>query len=31
MPSAIPAAGKEYDRQYRVWVERQGPRALDLD
>ena len=21
----------EYDRQYRVWVERQGPRALDLD
>ncbi|HUR93193.1 MAG TPA: class I SAM-dependent methyltransferase [Gemmatimonadales bacterium] len=25
------AAGEEYDRQYRVWVERQGPRALDLD
>ena len=25
------AAGEEYDRQYRVWVERQGPRGLDLD
>ena len=24
-------AGEEYDRQYQVWVERQGPRALDLD
>jgi 2-polyprenyl-3-methyl-5-hydroxy-6-metoxy-1,4-benzoquinol methylase len=24
-------APEEYDRQYRVWVERQGPRALDLD
>jgi len=24
-------AAEEYDRQYRVWVERQGPRALDLD
>ena len=22
---------EEYDRQYQVWVERQGPRALDLD
>ncbi|MBA2458568.1 MAG: class I SAM-dependent methyltransferase [Gemmatimonadales bacterium] len=28
----IPAAGAdEYDRQYREWVESQGPRALDLD
>lgn len=25
------AAVEEYDRQYRVWVERHGPRALDLD
>jgi 2-polyprenyl-3-methyl-5-hydroxy-6-metoxy-1,4-benzoquinol methylase len=25
------APADEYDRQYRVWVERQGPRALDLD
>jgi 2-polyprenyl-3-methyl-5-hydroxy-6-metoxy-1,4-benzoquinol methylase len=25
------AAVEEYDRQYQVWVERQGPRALDLD
>lgn len=25
------AAAEEYDRQYRVWVERQGPRALDVD
>lgn len=24
-------AGEEYDRQYRAWVERQGPQALDLD
>lgn len=24
-------AAEAYDRQYRVWVERQGPRALDLD
>jgi SAM-dependent methyltransferase len=32
MSSAMAAAaGEEYDRQYRVWVERQGPRALDLD
>jgi len=32
MSSAMTAAaGEEYDRQYRVWVERQGPRALDLD
>lgn len=32
MPSAPPfAAVEEYDRQYQVWVERQGPRALDLD
>jgi 2-polyprenyl-3-methyl-5-hydroxy-6-metoxy-1,4-benzoquinol methylase len=22
---------EEYDRQYRIWVERQGPRALDLE
>jgi 2-polyprenyl-3-methyl-5-hydroxy-6-metoxy-1,4-benzoquinol methylase len=28
---ATTAAAEEYDRQYRVWVERQGPRALDLD
>jgi 2-polyprenyl-3-methyl-5-hydroxy-6-metoxy-1,4-benzoquinol methylase len=28
-PSAV--AGEEYDRQYRVWIERQGPRALDLE
>jgi 2-polyprenyl-3-methyl-5-hydroxy-6-metoxy-1,4-benzoquinol methylase len=28
----LPAAGAdEYDRQYRQWVESQGPRALDLD
>jgi 2-polyprenyl-3-methyl-5-hydroxy-6-metoxy-1,4-benzoquinol methylase len=25
------AAADEYDRQYRVWVEQQGARALDLD
>ena len=25
------AAADEYDRQYRQWVESQGPRALDLD
>jgi 2-polyprenyl-3-methyl-5-hydroxy-6-metoxy-1,4-benzoquinol methylase len=25
------AAADEYDRQYHQWVERQGPRALDLD
>ncbi len=25
------AAVEEYDRQYQVWAERQGPRALDLD
>ena len=32
MPSAPPfAAVEEYDRQYQVWAERQGPRALDLD
>jgi SAM-dependent methyltransferase len=32
MPSA-PGHGalEEYDRQYQVWVERQGARALDLD
>ena len=32
MPSAPghPAV-EEYDRQYQVWVERQGARALDLD
>jgi SAM-dependent methyltransferase len=32
MPSAPGhAAVEEYDGQYRVWVERQGTRALDLD
>ena len=32
MPSAPGhAAVEEYDRQYQVWVERQGTRALDLD
>jgi SAM-dependent methyltransferase len=32
MPSAPGhAAVEEYDRQYQVWVERQGARALDLD
>lgn len=32
MPTApTSAAVEEYDRQYRVWVERHGPRALDLD
>jgi SAM-dependent methyltransferase len=32
MPSAPGhAAVDEYDRQYQVWVERQGARALDLD
>jgi len=32
MPSAPGhAAVEEYDRQYRVWVERQGARALDFD
>jgi 2-polyprenyl-3-methyl-5-hydroxy-6-metoxy-1,4-benzoquinol methylase len=32
MPSAPGhAAVEEYDRQYRVWVERQGARGLDLD
>jgi 2-polyprenyl-3-methyl-5-hydroxy-6-metoxy-1,4-benzoquinol methylase len=30
MPTGI-AAVDEYDRQYQVWVERQGARALDLD
>jgi 2-polyprenyl-3-methyl-5-hydroxy-6-metoxy-1,4-benzoquinol methylase len=30
--TAVPgAAADEYDRQYRVWAERQGPRALDRD
>jgi 2-polyprenyl-3-methyl-5-hydroxy-6-metoxy-1,4-benzoquinol methylase len=28
---AATGTAEEYDRQYRVWVERQGPRALDLD
>jgi 2-polyprenyl-3-methyl-5-hydroxy-6-metoxy-1,4-benzoquinol methylase len=28
---ATTGAAEEYDRQYRVWVERQGPRALDVD
>jgi 2-polyprenyl-3-methyl-5-hydroxy-6-metoxy-1,4-benzoquinol methylase len=32
MASASTAGGvEEYDRQYQVWVERQGPRALDLE
>ncbi len=32
MPHIAPrAAADEYDRHYRVWVERQGNRALDLD
>ena len=32
MPSAPgQAAVEEYDRQYQVWVDRQGARALDLD
>lgn len=26
-----PSAPAEYDRQYRAWLEGQGPRALDLD
>ena len=26
-----PSTAEEYDRQYRVWLEQQGPRALDLD
>lgn len=32
MPTAL-TLGKieEYDRQYRVWVEKQGPRSLDLE
>ncbi len=32
MPAATTlTAAEEYDRQYQVWVERQGSRALDLD
>jgi 2-polyprenyl-3-methyl-5-hydroxy-6-metoxy-1,4-benzoquinol methylase len=32
MPTARTArAGEEYDRQYHVWVERQGPHGLDLE
>jgi 2-polyprenyl-3-methyl-5-hydroxy-6-metoxy-1,4-benzoquinol methylase len=32
MSSVSPSAAvEEYDRQYQVWVERQGPRALDLE
>lgn len=32
MPTAPAHIGvDEYDRQYHVWVERQGPRAFDLD
>jgi 2-polyprenyl-3-methyl-5-hydroxy-6-metoxy-1,4-benzoquinol methylase len=32
MPAATTStAAEEYDRQYQVWVERQGTRALDLD
>ncbi len=30
-PAPVSAAIEEYDRQYQVWVERQGARALDLD
>jgi 2-polyprenyl-3-methyl-5-hydroxy-6-metoxy-1,4-benzoquinol methylase len=26
-----PSQAVEYDRQYRAWLDRQGPRALDLD
>jgi 2-polyprenyl-3-methyl-5-hydroxy-6-metoxy-1,4-benzoquinol methylase len=26
-----PSLASEYDNQYRAWLERQGPRALDLD
>jgi 2-polyprenyl-3-methyl-5-hydroxy-6-metoxy-1,4-benzoquinol methylase len=29
--TASGAAADEYDRQYRVWAERQGPRALDRE
>ena len=33
MPHALssPSAADEYDRQYRVWAEHQGPRALDRE
>ena len=31
MVSVTTGAAEEYDRQYRVWVERHGPRALDLE
>jgi 2-polyprenyl-3-methyl-5-hydroxy-6-metoxy-1,4-benzoquinol methylase len=32
MPAAPMASTvEEYDRQYQVWVEQQGPKALDLD
>jgi 2-polyprenyl-3-methyl-5-hydroxy-6-metoxy-1,4-benzoquinol methylase len=31
MSASTSAAVEEYDRQYQVWVERQGPRALDLE
>ncbi|MFL5401549.1 MAG: class I SAM-dependent methyltransferase [Gemmatimonadales bacterium] len=27
----LPSAGSEYDNQYRAWLGRQGPRALDVD
>ena len=29
--AAPTTAAAEYDRQYRVWLERQGPRGMDLD
>src|SRR4051794_4189536 len=29
--TAVPSTGAEYDTHYRAWLERQGPRALDLD
>src|SRR4051812_50169005 len=28
--SAAPSTGTDYDSHYRAWLERQGPRALDL-
>jgi 2-polyprenyl-3-methyl-5-hydroxy-6-metoxy-1,4-benzoquinol methylase len=27
----LPSVGSEYDNQYRAWLSRQGPRALDVD
>jgi len=31
MSHTVTPAADEYDRQYRVWVERHGPRALDVE